>query len=112
MTTRRTFSPLDSSPLFIVSFRLEALPEIGNPPIVTLHDLYQWFPEGNIEYVDIPFNLDDKGGQALFERRIERFVKKYKSKFKQFVIFEYFTILLKLIVWKFQKVHCIPLDPQ
>lgn len=82
----------------IVSFRLADMPEVGNPPITTYHDIFHWFPADHIVYVDFPFNLDDRGGKTRFEGKMGRFVKRFKTDYKQFVICEYFTILLKLIV--------------
>lgn len=59
--------------------------------------MFQWFPPDHIKYVDMSFNLD-KNGLPRFERKMERFVKRFKTDYKQFVVCEYFTILLKLIV--------------
>lgn len=93
VTTRRMFAPLDSSPLLIISFRLKSLTEIGNPPVLTFHDLYQWFPTGQVVYVDVPFNLDTKGGQARFERKVTSVVKRLvEGDLKMLVVFESFTL--------------------
>lgn len=98
MTTRRSFPPLDTSPLMIISFRLEDLPEAGNPPIASYHDMLRWFPADHIRLIDMSFNFDTKASRDRFDRKMDRFVKRFKTDFNQFVIFEYFTILLKLIV--------------
>lgn len=54
---RQLLPTLDSTPLLIISFRLEGMEPNGYPPNATFHELFHWLP-GNLVMVDIPFNLD------------------------------------------------------
>lgn len=56
-TQRQLLPTLDSTPLLMISFRLEGIEANGHPPIAAFHELFHWLP-GDLVMADIPFNLD------------------------------------------------------
>lgn len=75
---RETFPRCDSTPLAIISIRLEDMEGEGLPPNVVYHSLFQYLPK-NIVYIDLPFNLRTSTSQRGYTMRVNELARRLKS---------------------------------
>lgn len=59
----------------VISIRLGDMDDAGSPAIMAYHDMYSWFPRGDIQYVDMPFDLSPPQ-RALYGTAMEDLVGK------------------------------------
>lgn len=73
----------------VISIRLQDITDMGSPAVLAYHFLYNWLPE-DIEYIDLPFTLDDAGSEK-YEREVKKLVKMLSTgEFKKYTFLYWF----------------------
>lgn len=88
---RSPFKSPDSTPIMIISIRLQDITDMGSGAVLAYHYMYNWLPN-DIAYYDLPFTLDAAGCEKYYKEMMKLVKALLTGEFKKYAFLHSFHI--------------------